>query len=94
VDHTMERGNFGGWGKHAHTGFEAVNVVDKVSVIRQVTACRDNLTCLLQLQFTESVFDSGNFTIHQTMATVAEWSVCWTQEQNGPGSNRSRDAVG
>jgi len=26
--------------------------------------------------------------------SVAEWLVCWTQAQKGPGSNRSRDAVG
>ena len=26
--------------------------------------------------------------------SVAEWLACWTQAQNGPGSNRSRDAVG
>jgi len=26
--------------------------------------------------------------------SVAEWSACWTQAQKGPGSNRSRDAVG
>jgi len=25
---------------------------------------------------------------------VAEWLACWTQAQTGPGSNRSRDAVG
>ena len=25
---------------------------------------------------------------------IAEWSACWTQAQKGPGSNRSRDAVG
>ena len=25
--------------------------------------------------------------------SVAEWFTCWTQAQNGPGSNRSRDAV-
>jgi len=24
----------------------------------------------------------------------AEWLACWTQAQKGPGSNRSRDAVG
>jgi len=32
-------------------------------------------------------------TIH-TGGWVAEWSACWTQAQKGPGSNRSRDAVG
>jgi len=26
--------------------------------------------------------------------SVAEWLACWTQAQNGSGSNRSRDAVG
>jgi len=26
--------------------------------------------------------------------SVAEWFACWTQAQKGPGSNRSRDAVG
>jgi len=29
-------------------------------------------------------------TVHQQ----AEWLACWTQAQKGPGSNRSRDAVG
>ena len=26
--------------------------------------------------------------------SVAEWLACWTQSQNGPGSNCSRDTVG
>ena len=26
--------------------------------------------------------------------SVDEWLACWTQAQKGPGSNRSRDAVG
>jgi len=26
--------------------------------------------------------------------SVAEWLACWTEAQKGPGSNRSRDAVG
>ena len=26
--------------------------------------------------------------------SVAKWLSCWTQAQKGPGSNRSRDAVG
>ena len=29
-----------------------------------------------------------------TGGSVAEWSACWTKAQKGPGSNRSRDAVG
>jgi len=27
-------------------------------------------------------------------SSVAEWLACWTRAQKGPGSNRSRDAVG
>ena len=30
----------------------------------------------------------------RTVGWVAEWLACWTQAQKGPGSNRSRDAVG
>jgi len=28
------------------------------------------------------------------VGSVAEWLACWTRAQKGPGSNRSRDAVG
>jgi len=31
---------------------------------------------------------------HGQGGSVAEWLACWTQAQKGPGSNRSRDAVG
>jgi len=31
---------------------------------------------------------------YYTGGSVAEWLSCWTQTQNGPGSNRNRDAVG
>ena len=31
---------------------------------------------------------------HKQGSSAAEWLVCWTQAQKGPGSNRSRDAVG
>ena len=30
----------------------------------------------------------------QKGGSVAEWLAWWTRAQNGPGSNRSRDAVG
>ena len=33
-------------------------------------------------------------TWHFMGGSVAEWLACWTQAQKGPGSNRSRDAVG
>jgi len=32
--------------------------------------------------------------IRKMGGSVAEWLACWTQAQKGPGSNRSRDAVG
>ena len=32
--------------------------------------------------------------VHAWGGSVAEWLACWTQVQNGLGSNRSRDAVG
>ena len=31
---------------------------------------------------------------HYMCGSVAEWLACWTKAQYGPGSNRSRDAVG
>ena len=34
------------------------------------------------------------FVSHKIGGSVAEWLACWTQAQKGPGSNRSRDAVG
>ena len=47
-------------------------------------------------------FNSHSFCCHTVLlgfdtlclcGSVAEWLACWTQAQNGPGSNRSRDAV-
>ena len=39
--------------------------------------------------------DSFVVFIHShTGGSVAEWLACWTQAQKGPGSNRSRDAIG
>ena len=32
--------------------------------------------------------------VYGLVGSVAEWLACWTQAQTGPGSNRSRDAVG
>ena len=34
------------------------------------------------------------FSRYPDVGSVAEWLACWTQTQKGPGSNRSRDAVG
>jgi len=37
---------------------------------------------------------STSYSARQKGGLVAEWLACWTQAQKGPGSNRSRDAVG
>jgi len=39
------------------------------------------------------VKDSG-YIVDPKGGSVAEWLACWTKAQKGPGSNRSRDAVG
>ena len=46
-----------------------------------------------------SAFDAASRDLAQVNqvvpgGSVAEWLACWTQAQKGPGSNRSRDAVG
>ena len=44
----------------------------------------------------DSVFKRGRpaYIVQYTGGSVAEWLACWTQALKGPGSNRSRDAVG
>ena len=46
-----------------------------------------------------SVRNSARYSYPELLVTtiggsVAEWLACWIQTQKGPGSNRSRDAVG
>jgi len=46
---------------------------------------------------TDVVGATGNFVVRWYRmgdGSVAEWLACWTQAQQGPGANRSRDAVG
>ena len=38
--------------------------------------------------------DPAMFTSPPPGGSVAEWLACWTQARKGPGSHRSRDAVG
>ena len=38
-------------------------------------------------------FPFPNWSLIPVSGSVAEWLACWTQEQKGLGSNRSRDAV-
>ena len=39
-------------------------------------------------------YNNEPVTDRSVVGPVAEWLACWTQAQKGPGSNRSRDAVG
>ena len=55
---------------------------------------RDSTTILI-LYFT--IFKVFNYLLDCSTVQggwVVEWLACWTQAQKGPGSNRSRDAVG
>jgi len=49
---------------------------------------------LCRLSFSSRWFSSSSLAPHDRGGSVAEWLACWTQAQKGPGSNRSRDAVG
>ena len=49
------------------------------------------------LKLTDSIlFELTRYLTQGIMSggSIAEWLACWTQAQKGPGSNRSRDAVG
>ena len=48
-------------------------------------------SALYKIKFAVSNFCS---TFSNVGGSVAEWLACWTQAQKGPGSDRSRDAVG
>jgi len=51
-------------------------------------------TLLLWLILFALTMSYSPFTVHCQGDSVAEWLACWTRAQKGPGSNRSRDAVG
>jgi len=51
------------------------------------------IDCLPRLMSTTALFFSHHI-VWLVGGSVAEWLACWTQAQKGPGSNRSRDAVG
>jgi len=50
-----------------------------------IFACESPEFILPDMYPSTVVFEGGS---------VAEWLACWTQALKGPGSNRSRDAVG
>ena len=64
---------------------------------RPRTAWMDNIKTWTGLSVEESLRmteDRDNWRKYVQGGSVAEWLACWTQAQKGPGSNRSRDAVG
>ena len=75
-------------GGNVEHGLDVARIEDKLAVI--LLHLRSN-TCIVHSELPKldkmlaSCFRGGS---------VAEWLACWTQAQKGPGSNRSRDAVG
>ena len=64
---------------------------------RQVSVARVTRTLLvtsLSANPRTHAVQSCDFKYVNIVGSVAEWLACWTQAQKGPGSNRSRDAVG
>jgi len=60
------------------------------NVVRLLSCMNVRLSCVFYSKLTY-------FTYLQLLllgGSVAEWLACLTQAQKGPGSNRSRDAVG
>ena len=56
----------------------------------------DTLSNFLAKRFAYGSYRQSLFRLTATYlgGSVAEWSACWTQGAEGPGLNRSRDAVG
>jgi len=57
---------------------------------RPVFATERFARCVINLQ----LFALNVPAVRYRGGSIAEWLACWTQAQKGPGSNRSRDAVG
>ena len=51
-------------------------------------------TCITAAVLLRQFRDLTHICIAVITTEVGEWLACWTQAQKGPGSNRSRDAVG
>jgi len=74
--------------------------------IRDALSYWEELTCVSFAENSRALFklvfvkQSGQVMpqLHRLLSSshgsIAEWLACWTQAQKGPGSNRSRDAVG
>jgi len=78
------RGGIGGLRRAARQHDDADDVDDDDTELDRVT------TLSVYVAFSVYIID----TFSHTGGSVAEWLACWTQAQYGPGSNRSRDAVG
>ena len=72
------------WASNESRGFDAIVLIETGVlhyVLYDMQLCFPRIPCILFVFV--CIFDS-----------IAEWLACWTQAQKGPGSNRSRDAVG
>ena len=67
-----------------------------ISKWRFVLNYKHNMTTNKQNQNRAGKLSTHNIFLSSSCrsGSVAEWVACWTQAQKGPGSNRSRDAVG
>jgi len=61
---------------------------------RQWTVTSDRNSAKQMIKTGHSLVLKWNSVQPFLQGSVAEWLACWTQAQKGPGSNRSRDAVG
>jgi len=63
-------------------------------IVTQTQRDKKDVDAIVQGQSVSYYFDSYVSWLVGSHGSVAESLACWTQTQNGPGSNRSRDAVG
>ena len=61
------------------------------TLLLRISVCELLLHVIQQLSWQFAVFSTS---LLKWGGSVAVWLACWTHEQKGPGSNRSRDAVG
>ena len=55
---------------------------------------KSRLVLPVSYRLTQVVLEKRPLNGCSSSGSVAKWLTCWTQAQKGPGSNRSRDAVG
>jgi len=81
------------------TSYSTCSLSLRVTSIYQTNAAAAAVDMLVWCAVRSASMKSAEFLVCISTAwvkcgSVAEWLACWTQAQKGPGSNRSRDAVG